>query len=68
MVVNLTPVSLNSDAAHRANASSAALDATYAENRGALESTPIDEMLMTWPRRFFSIAGSTFMIMRRLPK
>ena len=41
MVVNEIPVSLNSDDAQRENASRAALEATYAENRGALLSTPI---------------------------
>ena len=32
------------------------------------ERTPIEEMLMMWPRRFFAMPGRTRMIRRRLPK
>ena len=54
IVVKWIPLSRNSEAAHAENESSAAFDATYAENRGAFVSTPIDEILMMWPR-FLSI-------------
>jgi hypothetical protein len=37
IVVKSTPLSMNSDAAHAANESSADFDATFAENRGALD-------------------------------
>lgn len=47
MVVNEIPVSLNSQAAQRENASSAAFEATYAEKRGALVKTPMEEILIT---------------------
>ena len=46
IVVKLMFLSRNSDAAHAENESSADFDATYAEKRGAFDSTPIDEMLM----------------------
>ena len=46
MVVKRTLRSANSAAAHQENASSAAFDATYAEKRGGLASTPIEEILM----------------------
>src|SRR5690606_35967870 len=39
----------NSACAQRENASSADFEATYAENRGELASTPIEEMLMICP-------------------
>src|SRR6188768_189346 len=51
IVEKLIPLSRNSDDAHAENESSADFDATYAENRGAFDSTPIDEMLMMWPCR-----------------
>src|SRR5438105_10889807 len=57
MVVKLMPLSRNSEAAHAENASSADFEATYAEKRGALESTPMDEMLMMWPRFLCTIFG-----------
>src|SRR6056297_752551 len=68
IVVKETPVSLNSEAAQREKASKAALDATYAENRGALDSTPIEEILITWPLRLFSITGRKPMISFSEPK
>src|SRR5215212_3040742 len=68
MVVKLMPLSRNSDDAHAANESSADFDATYAENRGALESTPIDEILMMCPRFFSIIFGRKPMIRRSAPK
>jgi hypothetical protein len=43
--------------AHAENESSADFDATRAENRGALDRTPIDEMLMMWPRLCSIIFG-----------
>src|SRR5450755_2808962 len=68
MVVKLIPLSTNSDAAHAANESSADFDATYAEKRGALDSTPIEEILMIWPRLFSIIFGRKPMINRSAPK
>src|SRR5687768_17615236 len=50
MVVNAMFLPLNSAWAQRLKASSAALDATYAEKRGELARTPIELMLMMWPR------------------
>src|SRR4051812_41172597 len=67
-VVKLMPLSRNSDAAQAENESSADFDATYAEKRGAFDSTPIDEMLMTWPRFFSSIFGRKPMMRRSAPK
>ena len=68
MVVNEIPVSLNSEDAQRENASRAALEATYAEKRGALLSTPMEEMLMTWAVYAFDITGSVRRFNLRLPK
>ncbi len=68
MVVKLMPLSRNSDAAHAENESSADFDATYAENRGAFDSTPIDEMLMMWPRFCSIIFGRKPMMSRSAPK
>src|ERR1700731_3749131 len=68
IVVKSTPLSRNSDAAHAAHESRADFDATYAENRGAFDSTPIDEMLMIWPRLFAIIFGRKPMISRNAPK
>ena len=68
MVVNFTPVSAYSDAAQRENASIAALEAIYAEKRGALVSTPMEEILMTWPRRRRAMDGSTASVRRSAPK
>ena len=59
---------MNSDAAHAAKESSADFDATYAEKRGALDSTPIDEILMIWPRLFATMPGRKPMIKRSAPK
>lgn len=68
IVVKSMFMSANSEAAQRPNASSAALDETYAENRGAFVSTPIEEMLITCPRRFAIIEGSTPRVRRTAPK
>ena len=48
--------------------SSADFEATYAENRGGLVCTPIEEMLTTWPRLAFFIAGIRPMTSRIAPK
>src|SRR3546814_19034147 len=45
MVVKLVPLPDSSPCAQRLNASSAAFDSTYAENRGEFASTPIELML-----------------------
>src|SRR5229473_4234780 len=55
-------LSTNSDAAHAANESSADFDATWAEKRGALDSTPIKEILMIGPRLLSLIFGRNPMI------
>src|SRR5512141_65021 len=68
IVVKWMPLSRNSEAAQADQESSADFEATYAENRGALDSTPIDEMLMMWPRLFSSIFGRKPMINRSAPK
>src|SRR4051812_22391831 len=68
IVVKLTFLSRNSDEAHAEKESSADLDATYAENLGAFDSTPIDEMLMMCPCRCAIIAGRNPMMRRRAPK
>src|SRR3569832_1464855 len=67
-VVKLMPLSENSACAQRENASSAAFDATYAENRGAFVNTPIEEMLMMWPRWRSVMPGKKPMIKRNEPK
>ena len=48
-VVTCTPSPMISGAIERENASSAAFDARYAENRGVFVCSPIVEMLMMWP-------------------
>src|SRR3546814_9205679 len=68
MVVKLIPLPDSSPCAQRLNASSAAFDATYAENRGEFASTPIELMLMMWPLRRWVIVGMKPMIRRMLPK
>src|SRR5690242_11918394 len=68
IVVKAMPLPDNSPCAQRENASSAAFDATYAENRGEFASTPIELMLMMWPLRRWVIVGRKPMIRRRLPK
>ena len=68
IVVKWMPLSRNSDAAHAENESSADFDATYAEKRGAFDSTPIDEMLMMWPRFCSIIFGRKPMMSRSAPK
>src|ERR1700757_5541250 len=49
IVVNVTPSPITSEATTRVNASSAAFEATYAENRGGFVCTPIEGMLRIWP-------------------
>ena len=51
MFVKVTPSPYVSVATTRLNASRAAFDATYAENRGGLACTPIDDTLTMWPNR-----------------
>src|SRR5437763_9391481 len=68
MLVKLMPLSRNSDAAHSAKASSADFDATYAENRGARDRTPIELMLMMWPLFCSTIFGKKARINRTAPK
>ena len=58
-VVKLTPSVTNSLDTTRLNASSAALDATYAEKRGGPVCTPIEEMFTTWPNRRSVMWGSS---------
>ena len=48
--------------------SSAAFDATYAQNRGGFVCTPIELMLTTWPRFCSRIFGISPMTSRIAPK
>ena len=48
--------------------SSAALEATSAEKRGGLVSTPIEEIFTIWPVLRSSMVGAKHMIRRRAPK
>ena len=69
----LTPSSTISLAAQRDQASSADLEATYAEKRGVLVCTPIELTLMMWPPSFLPldrlrIAGSRLRINLSDPK
>ena len=68
MLVKWMPLSITSEAAHSANASSADFDATYAENRGARDKTPIELMLMMCPRFCSAILGRNARINRTAPK
>jgi hypothetical protein len=63
-----TPSPIISGATQRANASSAAFDATYAENRGVFVCTPIDETLMMCPPLRSRIPGAKARISRSAPK
>ena len=64
--VNEMPSPITSELTTRLQASSAALEATYAANRGGFVWTPIDEMLTTWPPPVN--AGVSPMISRMAPK
>ena len=68
MLVNVTPSPTSSEATTLLQASSAALEATYAENRGGLVCTPIEEMLTTWPRCRSRMFGSSPITSRIAPK
>jgi hypothetical protein len=68
MVVMCTPSPITSGATQRENASSAAFEATYAENRGVFVWTPMLEMLMTWPSLRSRIPGMKERISRSAPK
>ena len=50
-LVKEMPCPTTSDDTTLLQASRAALEATYAENRGGLVCTPIEEMLTMWPER-----------------
>ena len=58
IVVNVTPSPITSLETTRVNASSAAFEATYAEKRGGLVCTPIEEMFTMWPSRARACAPS----------
>src|SRR3954447_11331449 len=58
IVVNVTPSPITSDATTRVHASRAAFDATYAEKRGGLVWTPIEEMFTTCPEPRARMCGS----------
>src|SRR5918996_2579051 len=62
IVVIVTPSSIISEATARDHASSAAFDATYAENRGVFVCTPIELMLTMCPCLRSRILGSSFSI------
>ena len=68
IVVNVTPSPITSEATTRVNASSAAFEATYAENRGGFVCTPIEEMLTMWPDPRSRMCGSSPMISLTAPK
>jgi hypothetical protein len=67
-VVTWTLSPTTSGPRQRENASSAAFDATYAEKRGVLVCTPIDDTLMMWPRLLSRIPGRNFMMSFSAPK
>ena len=52
----------------RVKASSAAFEATYAENRGGFVCTPIEETLTMWPAFFSRMCGSTPRISLIVPR
>ena len=62
------PSPTTSEATTLLHASSAALEATYAENRGGLVWTPIEEMLTMWPDFCSCIFGIRPMSSRIAPK
>ncbi len=68
MPVNVMPSPTSSEATTLLHESSAAFDATYAENRGGLVCTPIEEMLTMCPRRCSRIAGTRPITSRIAPK
>ncbi len=63
-----TPSPMTSGATQRANASSAAFEATYAEKRGVFVCTPMLETLMMWPFLRSRMPGMNERIRRRAPK
>ena len=68
MLVNETPSPISSLDTTLLQASRAALDATYAENRGGLVSTPIEETFTTWPDFCSRIFGRMPITSRIAPK
>src|SRR3954453_19293387 len=67
MLVKETPSPTSSLETTLLHASSAALDATYALNRGGLVRTPIEEMFTTWPDFCARIFGSRPITSRMAP-
>ena len=68
MLVNVMPLPTTSEATTLLHESSADFEATYAEKRGGLVCTPIEEMFTMWPDFCFCIAGIRPMISRIAPK
>ena len=68
MLVNVMPSLTSSLDTTLLHASSAAFEATYAENRGGLVSTPIDETFTTCPDFCSRIFGSSPITSRIAPK
>ena len=68
MVVNETPSPTSSELTTLDHASRAALEATYAENRGGLVCTPIELTLTMCPDPCSRIAGSSPITSRMAPK
>ena len=68
MLVNETPSPTTSELTTLLHASSAALDATYAEKRGGFVCTPIELTLTMCPPFCSRIAGSSPMTSRTAPK
>ena len=58
IVVNVTLSPIVSEDTTRVNASSAALEPTYALNRGGLVWTPIEDTLTMWPPPWSRMCGS----------
>ena len=68
MLVKVMPSPTSSEETTLLHESSAAFDATYAEKRGGLVCTPIEEMLTTWPRCCSRIVGISPITSRIAPK
>ena len=68
MLVNETPSLISSLDTTLLHASRAALEATYAENRGGLVSTPIEDTFTTWPDFCERIFGRMPITRRIAPK
>ena len=66
--MNVIPSPTSSEATTLLHESRADFEATYAEKRGGLVCTPIDEMFTTCPRFCSRIVGSSPITSRMAPK